>query len=43
MLEAKVFRMSRFLYVLYVLYVLYPLCNRICADLLIMFRSTRFL
>lgn len=40
MLEAKVFRMSR---VLYVLYVLYPLCNRICADLLIMFRSTRFL
>lgn len=40
MLEAKVFRMSR---VLYVLYVLYPLCNCICADLLIMFRSTRFL
>lgn len=40
MLEAKVFRMSR---VLYVLYVLYPLCNRICADLLIMLRSTRFL
>lgn len=40
MLEAKVFRMSR---VLYVLYILYPLCNRICADLLIMFRSTRFL
>lgn len=37
MLEAKVFSMSR------VLYVLYPLCNRICADLLIMFRSTRFL
>lgn len=33
-LEAKVFRMSR---------VLYRLCNHICADLLIMFRSTRFL
>lgn len=38
MLEAKVFRMSRVLYC-----VLYPLCNRICADLLIMFRSTRIL